>query len=557
MTHPPLLSVSGLRVGYRISRTETFRAVHGVDFDIAAGELVSLVGESGSGKSTTAHAVLGLLGERARVEGGSIRFDGAELTRLGDKQWRAIRGARIGFVPQDPAVSLNPTRRIGEQIAQAITLHKGRVPKDALRQRVIDLLAKVGIDRPELRSRQYPHQLSGGMRQRALIATALANDPELIIADEPTSALDVTIQKQILDHIDALRRELGIAILLITHDLGVAGDRSDRIVVLESGRVVESGAPEQILAAPSAAYTRKLLAAVPQVSSGRLVWADGVVREREPGAALPRTREDSAILVATGLRKAFRDSGSGGDVQAVDDVSIAVPRGGTLGMVGESGSGKSTLARIVTRLTDPDAGRVEFDGRDVTALRGKRLRELRRHVQLVYQNPFASLDPRFTIGRTLTEPLRAFGIGDRPARARRVAELLDLVGLPASFAERKPAEMSGGQRQRVAIARALASEPSLVVLDEAVSALDVSVQAQILELLVRVQAELGVSYIFISHDLAVIRQVSDDIVVMRRGRLVEAGTADRVYTTPAVDYTRALLAAVPGGRHPHPRKVLS
>ncbi|WP_280503774.1 ABC transporter ATP-binding protein [Nocardia farcinica] len=557
MTHPPLLSVSGLRVGYRISRTETFRAVHGVDFDIAAGELVSLVGESGSGKSTTAHAVLGLLGERARVEGGSIRFDGAELTRLGDKQWRAIRGARIGFVPQDPAVSLNPTRRIGEQIAQAITLHKGRVPKDALRQRVIDLLAKVGIDRPELRSRQYPHQLSGGMRQRALIATALANDPELIIADEPTSALDVTIQKQILDHIDALRRELGIAILLITHDLGVAGDRSDRIVVLESGRVVESGAPEQILAAPSAAYTRKLLAAVPQVSSGRLVWADGVVREREPGAALPRTREDSAILVATGLRKAFRDSGSGGDVQAVDDVSIAVPRGGTLGVVGESGLGKSTLARIVTRLTDPDAGRVEFDGRDVTALRGKRLRELRRHVQLVYQNPFASLDPRFTIGRTLTEPLRAFGIGDRPARARRVAELLDLVGLPASFAERKPAEMSGGQRQRVAIARALASEPSLVVLDEAVSALDVSVQAQILELLVRVQAELGVSYIFISHDLAVIRQVSDDIVVMRRGRLVEAGTADRVYTTPAVDYTRALLAAVPGGRHPHPRKVLS
>src|SRR5690606_30476254 len=267
--------------------------------------------------------------------------------------------------------------------------------------------------------------------------------------------------------------------------------------------------------------------------------------------------EDSAILVATGLRKAFRDSGSGGDVQAVDDVSIAVPRGGTLGVVGESGSGKSTLARIVTRLTDPDAGRVEFDGRDVTALRGKRLRELRRHVQLVYQNPFASLDPRFTIGRTLTEPLRAFGIGDRPARARRVAELLDLVGLPASFAERKPAEMSGGQRQRVAIARALASEPSLVVLDEAVSALDVSVQAQILELLVRVQAELGVSYIFVSHDLAVIRQVSDDIVVMRRGRLVEAGTADRVYATPAVDYTRALLAAVPGGRHPHPRKVLS
>ncbi|WP_040796281.1 dipeptide ABC transporter ATP-binding protein [Nocardia higoensis] len=555
MTTQPLLSVSGLQVGYRISRTESFRAVSGVDFDIAAGELVSIVGESGSGKSTTAHAVLGLLGDRARIEGGSIRFDGADLTALGDKQWRAIRGARIGFVPQDPAVSLNPTRRIGEQIAQAITLHKGRVPKEVLRERITELLGKVGIDRPELRSRQYPHQLSGGMRQRALIATALANDPELIIADEPTSALDVTIQKQILDHIDELRSELGIAILLITHDLGVAGDRSDRIVVLESGRVVESGAPEEILAAPSAPYTRKLLAAVPDVASGRLVWAGDAVRARVPGEAPAKTRRDSAILVATDLRKAFRDSGSGGDVQAVDDVGIAVPRGGTLGVVGESGSGKSTLARIVTRLTDPDSGRVEFDGRDVTRLRGKELRELRRHVQLVYQNPFASLDPRFTIGRTLTEPLRAFGIGDRAGRARRVAELLDLVGLPAAFAERKPVEMSGGQRQRVAIARALASEPSLVVLDEAVSALDVSVQAQILELLVRVQAELGVSYIFISHDLAVIRQVSDEIVVMRGGRLVEAGTADRVYTTPAVDYTRALLAAVPGARHS--RKVLS
>jgi len=551
----PLLSVSALRVGYRISRNESFRAVSGVDFDIAAGELVSIVGESGSGKSTTAHAILGLLGDRARVEQGSIRFGGTDLTTLGDKQWRAVRGARIGFVPQDPAVSLNPTRRIGEQIAQAITLHQGRVPKDVLRERVTELLGRVGIDRPELRSRQYPHQLSGGMRQRALIATALANGPELIVADEPTSALDVTIQKQILDHIDELRREHGIAILLITHDLGVAGDRSDRIVVLESGRVVESGPPQEILAAPSHPYTRKLLAAVPDLTSGRLMWAEDTVRERLPGDAAPVTPHGGAILVASELRKAFRDSGSDGDVQAVDDVSIAVPRGGTLGVVGESGSGKSTLARIVTRLTDPDAGRIEFEGRDVTRLRGKELRELRRHVQLVYQNPFASLDPRFTIGRTLAEPLRAFGIGDRTTRGHRVTELLDLVGLPAAFAERTPVEMSGGQRQRVAIARALAGEPSLVVLDEAVSALDVSVQAQILELLVRVQAELGVSYIFISHDLAVIRQVSDDIVVMRGGRLVEAGTADRVYTTPAVDYTRALLAAVPGARYSG--KVLS
>ncbi|MCD2100231.1 dipeptide ABC transporter ATP-binding protein [Rhodococcus rhodochrous] len=552
MTTPPLLTVTDLDVDYRLSRTRSSRAVTGIGFEIGRGELVSLVGESGSGKSTTAHAVLGLLGDRARITRGSIRFDGTELTTLRDKQWRTLRGARIGFVPQDPTVSLNPTRRIGEQIAQSITLHEGRVPKTVLDDRVVALLTKVGIDRPALRARQYPHQLSGGMRQRALIANALAGEPELIVADEPTSALDVTVQKQILDHLDELRRELGIAILLITHDLGVAGDRSDRIVVLESGRVAESGPARQLLTDPQADYTRRLLAAVPHIDSGRL---------RAPATSTPATsgpatgplleKAPAAILIGSGLHKTFHESGT--DVHAVHDVSISVRRGRTLGVVGESGSGKSTLARILTRLTDADSGTVEFDGRDVTPLKGGELRELRRHIQLVYQNPFASLDPRFTIGRTLTEPLRAFGIGTRQSRPARVAELLDLVGLPTSFADRTPDAMSGGQRQRVAIARALATDPSLVVLDEAVSALDVSVQAQILDLLVRIQAELGVSYLFISHDLAVIRQISDDIVVMRRGRVVEAGTADRVYTTPAVDYTRDLLAAVPGAHHP--RKV--
>ncbi|MFD1811423.1 dipeptide ABC transporter ATP-binding protein [Rhodococcus gannanensis] len=553
-TTRPLLTVSDLDVHYRVSRRESFHAVSGVGFEVAAGELVSIVGESGSGKSTTAHAILGLLGERAEVTGGSIRFDGTELTGLRDKRWRSVRGARIGFVPQDPTVSLNPTRRIGDQIAQSITLHSGRIPKEAVRHRVVELLGKVGIDRPEFRARQYPHQLSGGMKQRALIANALANEPELIVADEPTSALDVTIQKQILDHVDELRRELGVAILLITHDIGVAGDRSDRIVVLESGRVVEAGTPDRVLTDPAEPYTRRLLSAVPDVSGGRLVVNTAASRPPEPDS--PGSAAHSrAILVASDVQKIFRDSGSGGEVHAVHDVSIAVPRGGTLGVVGESGSGKSSLARIVTRLTDPDDGTVEFDGRDVTGLRGRELRDFRRHVQMVYQNPYASLDPRFTIERTLAEPLRAFGIGNRASRRGRVSELLDLVGLPTSFADRLPTEMSGGQRQRVAIARALATKPALVVLDEAVSALDVSVQAQILDLLVRVQAELGVSYMFISHDLAVIRQVSDDIVVMRRGRVVEAGTADRVYATPAVDYTRALLAAVPGTRHP--RKVIS
>ncbi|WP_068165770.1 dipeptide ABC transporter ATP-binding protein [Rhodococcus phenolicus] len=545
-TTQPLLTVTGLDVDYRLSRTRSVRAVTDVGFEIGRGELVSIVGESGSGKSTTAHAILGLLGDEAHVTRGSIRFDGTELTDLRDKQWRSLRGSRIGFIPQDPTVSLNPTRRVGEQIGQAITLHEGRVPKEALQKRVVALLNKVGIDRPEMRARQYPHQLSGGMRQRALIANALANDPELIVADEPTSALDVTIQKQILDHIDELRRELGIAILLITHDLGVAGDRSDRVIVLESGRVVESGSAQQILSDPSADYTRRLLAAVPDITTGRLVHGGATTRPVDND----RTEKagDRAVLIGSGLHKTFRDSG-GVEVRAVDDVSIAVRQGRTLGIVGESGSGKSTLARMLTRLTDADAGTVEFEGRDVTAAKGRELRELRRHIQLVYQNPFASLDPRFTIGRTLTEPLRAFGIGTRQTRPARVAELLDLVGLPASFADRRPDAMSGGQRQRVAIARALATEPSLMVLDEAVSALDVSVQAQILELLVRIQAELGVSYVFISHDLAVIRQISNDIVVMRHGRVVEAGTADRVYTTPAVDYTRELLAAIPGTHH--------
>ena len=526
----PLLAVRDLAVTYRSARGRVVPAVRDVSFTVGQGEIVSLVGESGSGKTTSARAVLGLLGPTATVTG-AMELSGQPLTTLSPRQWRDVRGRRIAFIPQDPTAGLNPTRRVGRQIAEAIRVHDRSLRGDALQARVVELLDRMSIPDPARRARQYPHELSGGMRQRVLIAAALANSPELVVADEPTSALDVTVQKQILDHIDALRAELGVAVLFITHDLGVAGERSDRIVVLSEGAVVESGTPAEILGAPSSPYTRRLVAAVPTLGGGRL------------GAARPT--DGPPLLAATGLHRSFKGGRGQEPIHAVRDVSVSVARGTTLGVVGESGSGKSTLARLLTRLTPVDGGRVVLDGRDVTDLDGEALRQLRRRVQIVYQNPFASLDPRFTIARTLAEPLRAFGIGTRPERRARGAELLELVGLPVDFLDRLPAELSGGQLQRVAIARALATEPELVVLDEPVSALDVSVQAQILELLVRLQAELGVTLVFISHDLAVIRQVSDTVVVMNQGAVVEAGPADEIFERPRSAYTRALLDAIP------------
>ncbi|GAA2642916.1 ABC transporter ATP-binding protein [Dactylosporangium fulvum] len=546
---PPLLAVRNLAVTYRSTRGRVVPAVRDVSFTIGRGEVVSLVGESGSGKTTSARAVLGLLGPAATVRG-AMELSGRPLTTLSPRQWRDVRGRRIAFIPQDPTVGLNPTRRVGRQIAEAIRVHDRTLRSAALHSRVVELLDRMGLPDPARRARQYPHELSGGMRQRVLIAAALANSPELIVADEPTSALDVTVQQQILDHIDALRTDLGVAVLFITHDLGVAGERSDRIVVLADGEVVETGTPDEILAAPASPYTRRLVAAVPTLDSGRLVWdaATGTARPGSPAAA----DTGRPLLAATGLHRSFKGGRGNEPIHAVRDVSVSVARGTTLGVVGESGSGKSTLARLLTRLAPADAGRVVLDGQDVTDLDGEALRQMRRRVQIVYQNPFASLDPRFTIGRTLAEPLRAFGIGTRPERRARGAQLLELVGLPTDFLDRLPAELSGGQLQRVAIARALATEPELVVLDEPVSALDVSVQAQILELLVRLQAELGVTMVFISHDLAVIRQVSDTVVVMSRGEVVEAGPADEILRHPRSAYTRALLDAVPGHRRPTP-----
>ncbi|MCR6487001.1 ABC transporter ATP-binding protein [Amycolatopsis sp. OK19-0408] len=506
-----LLRISGLAVSY-----QGIPAVRDVGFDVDAGEVVAVVGESGSGKSTTAHAAIGLLPRGGRVDGGSITFDGRDLLSLSDKRWRGVRGREIALVPQDPAVSLNPVHRIGDQVAEVLKIH-GLADRRTAASEAIELLERAGVPQPELRARQYPHQLSGGLRQRVLIASALAGRPKLIIADEPTSALDVTVQRRILDHLTSLARESGTAILLITHDLGVAADRASRLVVLSKGSVVEEGT--SVVSAPTHPYTRQLIAAAPSLSS--------TLRPPAPPA--------EPLVSVRDLAKSFDG------IRAVDGVSFDIPRGQTLALVGESGSGKSTTARLLLRLETPSAGSVTFDGQDITSLGGAELRRLRRRMQIVYQNPYASLNPKFSIEDVVAEPLRAFGLP-----RDRVPALLDQVALPASVARRKPAELSGGQRQRVAIARALALRPDLVVCDEPVSALDVSVQAQILALLADLQAELGLSYLFISHDLAVVRQLADQVGVMRSGKLEELGPVAQVLEEPRAEYTKELLAAIPG-----------
>ena len=530
-----LLEVSNLSVSYTLGGASR-PAVRDVSFTVDRGEVVAIVGESGSGKSTTAHAVIHLLASNASVDAGSIVFDGTDLTGLSRRAWREVRGRAIGLIPQDPTTSLNPVKRVGRQVGEPLVIH-GLATRRGADAQAVELLRLAGIGEPEARARQFPHQFSGGMKQRALIATALAAEPKLVIADEPTSALDVTVQKQILDHIDTLASTLGTAVLLITHDLGVAADRADRIIVMQNGEIVETGAAREVLENPQHPYTRALIAAAPGLRGGTVRVSERPLRT-EPDAATP------ALLEVTGLRKEFPLPGRE-KLLAVDDVTFRIDRGETLAIVGESGSGKSTTARLALRLEKPSAGSIRFDGDDLVAASREELRALRRRFQLVYQSPFASLDPRFTIAEVIDEPLRAFGV-DKAERARRVRELIDQVALPESTASRRPAELSGGQRQRVAIARALALRPDLVVLDEAVSALDVSVQAQILDLLAAVQRDVGVSYLFISHDLAVVREISDRVAVMQHGRIVEQGSTAQVLGAPREEYTRRLIEAIPG-----------
>lgn len=526
----PLLELDNVSIAYQ-QGTSSQRVVHNVSFTIQPGEVVALVGESGSGKTTTAQAIIGLLAENGRLEQGAIRLNGTDIAHWSTRQLDAVRGAQISLIPQDPASSLNPVKTIGEQVAEIINIHQ-RLPRKLVQLRVVELLTRVGLTHPELRARQYPHELSGGMKQRVLIAIAIALRPALIIADEPTSALDVTVQKRILDLIDELRQEFGTAVLFVTHDLGVAAERADRLLVFRHGRVQEQGQTAAVLQAPAHEYTRRLFADVPSLAS---IAPPAIVRKAEPA------------IVVNELVKDFRFAGRGGQAfRALDRVSFSVQRGTTHALVGESGSGKTTLARCLLGFQRPDAGQIIIDGVDFTRLKGEALRQFRRRIQLVYQNPFASLDPAQTLYQAIEEPLLNFEPVAKAERYRRVRELFERVALPAELLARKPRELSGGQRQRVAIARALILQPRVLVLDEATSALDVTVQAQILRLLEQLQRELGLTYLFISHDLATVRQISHSVSVLCRGQQVDAGTTAEVFARPGSDYTRQLIAAIPG-----------
>jgi peptide/nickel transport system ATP-binding protein len=529
---PPVLELDRVSIAYREDGSYR-RVVHDVSFHVEPGEVVALLGESGSGKTTTAQSVIGLLPANGRLESGAIRLHGTDIAHWSQKRLDAVRGAKISLIPQDPTSSLNPVATIGAQVGEILRIHRAE-RRRTVQARVIELLGRVGLSQPELRARQYPHELSGGMRQRVLIAIAIALRPALIIADEPTSALDVTVQRRILDLIDGLRREEGTAVLLVTHDLAVASDRANRVIVLRHGRIQEQGRTEQVLQAPSSPYTRQLLADAPAFA------ASG-------GRAAPVGDVGPPAVAVEQLVQEFALSG-GGRFRAVDGVSFSVARGATHAIVGESGSGKTTIARTLLGILRPVSGRVLVGGADIAALRGEALRQFRRQIQLVYQNPFGSLDPRQSVFRIVEEPLLNFDPVPRAARARRVSDMLDHVQLPRALAARRPRELSGGQRQRVAIARALVLGPRVLVLDEAVSALDVTVQAQILRLLQELQAELGLSYVFVSHDLAVVRQIADTVSVLQGGRQVDRGAVEDVFRHPGSEYTSELIAAIPGRR---------
>ncbi|WP_025158778.1 dipeptide ABC transporter ATP-binding protein [Leifsonia aquatica] len=544
---PPLLTVRDLRVGFT-TQNGTVAAVDGVDLTIHRGETVAIVGESGSGKSTTAQAIIGLLPGSGRILGGSIALDGTELTTLKRRQLEAVRGREIGFVPQDPMSSLNPVWNIGFQVEEAIRANGLASSRREATAKAVRVLEQAGLADASTRMKQYPHQFSGGMRQRVLIGIGLSSEPALLIADEPTSALDVTVQKVVLDHLATLTSRLGTTVLLITHDLGLAAERADRVIVMYKGRIVEAGPSRAILQNPRHPYTRRLVEAAPGIVT------DGIrVNDRDPDPAGPVAPAGAAAVVpaiaVTDLTKTYRvrrGSFLAETFTAVDAISFDVPRGTTTALVGESGSGKSTVAKMVLRLESQTSGRVAVDGVDTDGLTTREVFALRRRMQPVFQDPYGSLDPIRSIGTSIAEPLVVHRVGDGRSRRTRVRELLEQVALPAGFASRYPNELSGGQRQRVAIARALALNPDIVVLDEAVSALDVLVQEQVLDLLADLQRDLGLTYLFITHDLAVVREIADDVCVMQHGRLVECGPTADVFVSPQEDYTRALLDAIPG-----------
>ena len=566
----PLLKVTDLAVTYN-SAHGPVHAVTDVSFSVAPGRVTAIVGESGSGKSTSAMATMGLLPANAAASG-KIELNGQDLNRITQQQWRDVRGLKIGLIPQDPGTSLNPVKTIGESVGEVLRIHRqalGNPSKQERRATVIELLDAVGIDNPELRYDQYPHELSGGMRQRALIAAALATEPDLIIADEPTSALDVTVQQTILALIDQLREDRGIGVLLITHDLAVASDRADELVVMQSGQVKEAGLTGRILGDPRHPYTRRLLDDAPgltnpvrqperarkhKAASAPAADAPGGEvnpEEKTPATPAARDSEESTppLLRVSSMSKQFQPARGQEAFTAVDGVSFSVARGTTHAIVGQSGSGKSTLARMICAFEEPSTGAAYLEGAAINDLAAKDPRQLRRRLQMVYQNPYGSLDPRQSIGSAIAEPLRNLSSLTRTQIRAKVTEVLDQVSLPEALANRRAGELSGGQRQRVAIARALVLEPELLVLDEAVSALDVTVQARILELLNELQEELDLTYLFISHDLAVVREISDTVSVMSKGRQVELGFTEEIFNDPEHEFTRELLRAIPGQRY--------
>ena len=543
----PLLELKDLKISFT-SSTGVVDAVRGVNLTIYPGQSVAIVGESGSGKSTTAMAVIGLLPGTGKVTGGTILFNGEDITGLSDKEMQHYRGSDIGLVPQDPMSNLNPVWSIGTQVKESLRANNVVEGSEA-NKRVVELLQEAGLDDAERRAKQYPHEFSGGMRQRALIGIGLAARPKLLIADEPTSALDVTVQRRILDHLEGLTHELGTAVLFITHDLGLAAERASHLVVMHRGRVVESGPSLDILRDPQHPYTQRLVKAAPSLASARIQSAQEQGIESSELLAGKAETSDEEVIRVENLTKEFDIRGEKGakkKLLAVDDVSFSLRKGATLALVGESGSGKSTVANMVLNLLDPTSGKVFYKGTDLSTLGSHELFEMRRKLQVVFQNPYGSLDPMYSIYRCIEEPLVVHKTGNRREREARVAELLDMVAMPRSTMRRYPNELSGGQRQRIAVARALALNPEVIVLDEAVSALDVLVQNQILQLLAGLQEELDLSYLFITHDLAVVRQTADDVAVMRQGKLVESGTVDEIFANPTESYTRDLIDSVPG-----------
>ena len=530
---PALLRVSGLSVSYG-----PHEVVSDAGFELGRGQSLALIGESGSGKSTIARAVLRLLPSGGHATG-RIEYNGQEILELSERRFRPLRGRAIGFVPQDPGNALNPVRTIGAQAKEAAALRDE--PDKAIRkQLILETFAQVGLENPQRVYDSYPHQLSGGMLQRVLIGMAVLPQPALLVADEPTSALDVTIQKRILDLLSRLQHEMDISLLLITHDLAIATERANSLVVLKDGVIQEAGRTASVFSSPKSAYARKLYADVPALNPDRYAEL------RDPGFRCLKTNAGEVPKIeVSAVTKTFTVDGK--TLTAVDDVSFIVPAGTTHALVGESGSGKTTTIRLLLGLEEPDTGRISVAGEQVTGRSPESLRAVWRHLQLIYQNPFTSLDPTWKVEQLVREPLDRFKIGTPKERVERVRESLADVGLGEHLLSRKPGTLSGGQRQRVAIARSLVLKPDVIVLDEPTSALDVTVQADIIEVLLSLQANLGLTYVFVSHDLALVRQLAHTVSVMHRGRIVEHGAVTDIFDNPRQPYTRSLLASIPSG----------